>query len=115
DETYVKVRDKWMYLYRAVDKHGDTIDFMLSETRDEAAATAFFTQAIGNNSLPHKVVMDKSGANRAGLTNINIYLLLIGFWWSFVDIPQVKYLNNIVEQDHRFIKRLLKHMMGFKA
>ena len=76
DETYVKVRNKWVYLYRAVDKHGDTVDFMLSETCDEAAATAFFTKSIGTNGLPEKVVMDKSGANLAGLTNINIYLLL---------------------------------------
>ena len=106
DETYVKVRNKWVDLYRAVDKHGDTVDVMLSETRDEAAATAFFTKPIGTNGLPEKVVMDKSGANLAGLTNINIYLLLIGFWWSFIDILQVKYLNNIIEQDHRFIKKL---------
>jgi len=115
DETYLKVRDKWVYLYRAVDRHGDTVDFMLSETRDEAAATAFFKKSIGNNDLPEKVVMDKSGANLAGLTNINIYLLLIGFWWSFIDILQVKCLNNIVEQDHRFIKKMTKPMMGFKA
>jgi putative transposase len=115
DETYVKVRDKWMYLYRAIDKHGDTIDFMLSQTRDEAAATAFFVRAIGSNDLPEKVVMDKSGANRAGLTNVNIYLMLVGWWWSFVDILQVRYLNNIIEQDHRFIKRLTRQMMGFKA
>ena len=79
DETYVKVRNKWVYLYRAVDKHGDTVDFMLSETRDEAAATASLTKSIGTNGLPEKVVMDKSGADLAGLTNINIYLLLVGF------------------------------------
>lgn len=115
DETYVKVRDKWVYLYRAVDKHGDTVDFMLSETRDEAAATAFFAQAIGANALPEKIVMDKSGANLASLTNVNIYLYLIGRWWSFIDIVQVKYLNNIVEQDHRFIKKLTMPMMGFQA
>jgi putative transposase len=53
-------------LYRAVDKFGDTVDFMLSEQRDEVAATTFFKQAINNNGFPHKVVMDKSGANYAG-------------------------------------------------
>ncbi len=78
DETYVKVRGKWVYLYRAVDKQGDTVDFMLSESRDEAAATAFFNKSIENNDLPKQVVMDKSGANLAGLTNINIHLLVLG-------------------------------------
>ena len=115
DETSIKVRDKWVYLYRAVDKHGDTVDFMLCQTRDEAAATAFFNSSIGNNGLPEKVVIDKSGANLAGLTNINIALLVLGFRGSFIDILQVKYLNNIVEQDHRFIKKLTRPMMGFKA
>ncbi len=115
DETYLKAKGEWVYLYRAIDKHGDTVDFMLSKTRDEAAATTFFENAIGSNLLPEKVVMDKSGANRAGLNNINLYLLLTGYWWSFIDILQVKCLNNIIEQDHRFIKRLTKPMMGFKA
>ena len=72
DETYIKVKGKWVYLYRAVDSHGDTLDFMLSERRDEDAATAFFKQAINNNGFPDKVVMDKSGANYAGLANINL-------------------------------------------
>jgi putative transposase len=67
DETYIKVKWKWVYLYRAVDSHGDTLDFMLSERRDEDAPTAFFKQAINNNGLPDKVVMYKSGANYAGL------------------------------------------------
>jgi putative transposase len=71
DEAYIKVKEKWVSLYRAVDSHGDTLDFMLSEHHDEDAATAFFKQAINNNGFPDKVVMDKSGANYAGLTNIN--------------------------------------------
>ena len=114
DETYIKVKGQWTYLYRAIDKYGNTVDFMLSKQRDEAAATAFFQQAIEDNGLPDKVVIDKSGANNAGLENINILLFLTGLF-CFIDILQVKYLNNIVEQDHRFIKKITKPMMGFKA
>jgi putative transposase len=114
DETYIQVKGQWVYLYRAVDKFGDTVDFMLSEKRDEAAATAFFKQAIDNNGFPKKVVMDKSGANYVGLENINFLLMPAGII-SFVEIPQIKYLNNLVEQDHRFIKKITKPMMGFKA
>ena len=68
DETYIKVKSNWVYLYRAVDKEGQTIDFMLSEKRDEPAAPAFFNKSIKSNSLPEKVTMDKSGANKAGVT-----------------------------------------------
>jgi len=114
DETYIKVKGKWVYWYRAVDKFGDSIDFMLSEHRDEAAATAFFKQAIDANGFPNKVVLDKSGANYAGLENINMLLMLAGLI-SFVEILQVKYLNNLIEQDHRFIKKINNPMMGFKA
>ena len=64
--------------------------------------------------MPDKVVIDKSGANNAGLENINILLFLTGLC-CFIDILQVKYLNNIVEQDHRFIKQITRPMMGFKA
>jgi putative transposase len=114
DETYIKVKGRWTYLYRAIDKYGSTVDFMLSEHRDEVAATAFFKQAVDHNELPSKVVIDKSGANNAGLENINILIFLAGLL-CFIDILKVKYLNNIVEQDHRFIKKITKPMMGFKA
>ena len=114
DETYIKVKGQWTYLYRAIDKYGNTVDFMLSKHRDEAAATAFFKQAIDNSGLPSKVVIDKSGANEAGLENINILFFLAGLY-CFIDILKVKYLNNSVEQDHRFIKKITKPMMGFKA
>jgi putative transposase len=70
DETYVKVNDQWVYLYRAVDKFGATIDFMVSERHDKAAATAFLKQAIDANGFPSKVVMDKSGANYVGIKKI---------------------------------------------
>ena len=114
DETYIKIKGKWTYLYRAVDKHGKTLDFMLSERRDEDAASAFFARTIDNNGWPEKVVIDKSGANLAGLQNMNWLLLFHGWSW-LIDILQVKYLNNIIEQDHRFIKKLTRPMKGFKS
>ncbi|PIL15469.1 hypothetical protein P775_25970 [Puniceibacterium antarcticum] len=95
DDTYIKVKGRWCYLYRAVDKFGNTLDFMLSETRDEAAATRFFARTIRNNGWPDRVVIDKSGANAAGLENMNLLLLLSGWCW-LIEILQVKYLNNII-------------------
>ncbi len=65
DETYIKVKGKWHYLYRAVDTNGATVDFMLSSRRDESAAKAFFTKSIGSNGIPEKITIDKSGANFA--------------------------------------------------
>ena len=118
DETYIKVKGHWQYLYRAVDKEGDTIDFMLSDKRDTAAAKAFFIKAIGSSGLPSTVTIDKSGANNAGLEAINIMLTvfwLMGLALMQITIRQIKYLNNIVEQDHRGIKRITNPMMGFKA
>lgn len=114
DETYIKVKGKWTYYYRAIDKFGKTLDFMLSERRDEAAATAFFKRAIQNNGFPDKVVIDKSRANLAGMNNVNCALLLSSWYW-LIEVLQVKYLNNIIEQDHRFIKKLTKQMKGFKS
>ena len=114
DETYIKVKGRWCYLYRAVDKFGNTLDFMLSETRDEAAATRFFACSIRNDGCPDRVVIDKSGANAAGLENMNLLLLLSGWCW-LIEVLQVKYLNNSIEQDHRFIKRITRQMKGFKS
>lgn len=118
DETYIKIKGRWYYLYRAVDKEGNTIDFTLSKNRDESAAKAFFIKSIGTNGLPEKITIDKSGANKAGIDAINLQLIifsLLGFTLMKIDIRQIKYLNNIVEQDHRGIKRITKPMMGFKA
>jgi putative transposase len=109
DETYVKIKGVWHYLYRAVDKAGDTLDFRLSEKRDTAAARAFFEKAIRCHGLPDKVTIDKSGANKAGIESINCQLMLltiIGYLasgqmthWPFqIQVRQIKYLNNVVEQ-----------------
>lgn len=114
DETYIQVKGKWTYFYRAVDKFGKTLDFMLSEHRDEGAASAFFARTIENNGWPDKVVIDKSGANLAGLQTFNWLLLFQGWFW-LIEILQVKYLNNMIEQDHRFIKKITRPMKGFKS
>ena len=114
----IKVQGEWCYLYRAVDKSGKTIDFMLSTTRDKSAAKQFFKKALINAGIPEKITFDKSGANKSGIHAMNIFLLLLtlfGFPFFNILIRQVKYLNNIVEQDHRGIKRIIKPMLGFKA
>ncbi len=98
DETYIKVKGQWVYLYRAVDKEGKTIDFMLSDKRAEPAARAFFEKAIGSSGIPDKVTMDKSGANKAGIDTINLHLALLfmlGGSFMQITIRQIKYLNNI--------------------
>ena len=118
DETYIKVKGEWHYLYRAVDKIGNTVDFMLSKKRDETAARKFFEKAIGSSGLPEKITIDKSGANKAGIESINSQLVLIallGCTLMQIHIRQIKYLNNIIEQDHRGIKRIVNPMMGFKS
>ncbi|WVX51393.1 IS6 family transposase ISPmar1 [Roseobacter fucihabitans] len=107
DETYIKVKGQWTYLYRAIDKYGNTLDFMLSERRDEAAATAFFAKVIASNGWPDKVFIDKSGSNAVGLFNMNCLLVMHNWCW-LIEILQVKYLNNIIEQDHRFIKKITR-------
>ncbi len=87
---------------------------MLSAHRDEAAATAFFARAFRANGWPDKVVTDKSRVNLARLENMNILLLLSGWFW-LIEVSQVKYLNTLIEQDHRFIKKLARPMLGFKS
>ncbi|ASM71529.1 DDE domain protein [Pseudosulfitobacter pseudonitzschiae] len=87
---------------------------MLSEHRDEASATAFFIKAVGNNGWPDKVVIDKSGSNTVGLFNMNCLLVMCGWCW-LITVLRTKYLNNIIEQDHRFIKKLTRPMQPFKS
>jgi len=108
DETYVKVKGQWKYLYRAVDKAGNTVDFLLRAHRDKAAARRYFEKAIEQNGEPETITVDKSGANLAALEALNAERL------TPIKVRQNKYLNNVVEQDHRAIKRIIKPMMGFK-
>jgi len=109
NETYIKVKGIWKYLYRAVDKEGKTVDFLLTARLDKAAALRFFEKAMKANGVPEKVAMDKSGANKAAMDEINAR------GESQIVIRQVKYLNNLVEQDHRAIKRVTKPMLNFKS
>lgn len=109
DETYIKIKGKDRYLYRAVDTRGNTIDFLLTHRRNFKAATRFFNKLIKSSGLPSKVNTDKSGANRAALDSVNESNR------NRIKTSDGKYLNNMVEQDHRFIKKRIRPMLGFKT
>ncbi len=112
DETTIKIKGRDCYLYRAVDKEGNSVDFLLTKKRDKKAAKAFFRKAFRQHGQPAKVSIDKSGSNISALTFYNAKLKghepKITFYQS-------KYLNNIVEQDHRFVIPVTLPMMQFKA
>jgi putative transposase len=105
----VKIKGKWAFLYYAVDKEGHTIDFLLSPQRARGAAAAFLHKAIRTQGLPEKITIDKRGANTAAITRYN-RTHKVG-----IVIRQCKYLNNIIEQDHRAVKRKVRPMLGFKS
>ena len=109
DETYIKINGQWYYLYRAVDKTGQTIDFLLTEPRDEQAAKRFLTKAIRRNGLPEKITIDGSAAKKAAIESDN------EAHETAIAIRQITYLNNMVEQDHRGVKRITRPLLGFKA
>jgi transposase, IS6 family len=111
DETYIKVKKEWVYLYRAVDSQGNTLDFFFSPTRDAKAAKQFFltTLAASHSSEPRVINVDKNAAYPKAFAELKAE----GHLSENCQLRQVKYLNNLVEQDHRFIKRLTKPGMGF--
>jgi putative transposase len=109
DETYIRVKGEWRYLYRAVDTHGQTIDFLLTEQRDQEAALRFLKKAIRRHGVPEKITIDGSAANEAAIQHYNQE------HGTLIEIRQIKYLNNIVEQDHRGVKRVTRPMLGFKS
>ena len=111
DETYIKIKGQWKYLYRAVDTSGQTIDFLLTAKRDAAAALRFFRKAIRYHGEPDVVTIDKSGANTAALATLNAEKPDE----EAITVRQSKYLNNLIEQDHRNIKRRIRPMLGFKS
>jgi len=108
DETHIKVKGAWRYLYRGVDKHGNTVDFLLTNKRQRMSAQSFLIKAIRNNGKPSIINIDKSGAN---ISAIKVYNKRN---YCNIKIRECKYLNNIVEQDHRFIKKRVVQGFGFK-
>jgi transposase, IS6 family len=138
DETYIKVKKIWMYLYRAVDSEGNTIEFFLSPTRDAETAKRFFCKAlhVTENTSPQVCSIEEqvaqpptptdppTGTSAPRVINVDKHaaypkaiseLKAAGVLPESVDLRQVKYLNNLIEQDHRFIKRLTKLGMGFHS
>src|SRR5208282_4175900 len=113
DETYIKVKGRWTYLYRAVDSRGQTIDFLLSGKRDAATARRFFRKALKQSHTvrPRTITVDKNPAYPSASKSMK----KAGELSRFARLRQVKYLNNIVEQDHRRIKRLVRPGLGFKS
>ena len=113
DETYIKVKGQWMYLYRAVDSEGNTIDFYLSKTRDKKAAKRFFKKALRSFhvSKPRIITVDKNSAYPIAVEELRKEKNMS----SGMQFRQKKYLNNIVEQDHRFIKKRVRSMLGLKS
>jgi len=112
DETYIKVKGKWKYLYRAVDNRGATIDFMLSSSRDIIAAKRFFKQAITNCAVkPKTITTDKHAPYIKAIIQLRNEKVLA----SNLNHRQSRYLNNVIESDHRRIKRITNQSLGFKT
>ena len=112
DETYIKVKGKWKYLYRAINKYGKTIDFILLHKRDKDAAKRFLKKALKScKSEPYRINTDKHAPYQAAIKELREE----GVISNDIEHSQVKYLNNIVESDHGRIKRRLRPMLGFKS
>jgi putative transposase len=109
DETSIKVKGQWSYLYRAVEKTGQTIDCLLTAQCDEQAAKRFLTKAIRRHGVPEKITIDGSAAHEAAIKSYNAE------HGTAIAIRKIKYLNHIVDQDHRAVKRVTRPMLGFKA
>ncbi|MBD2024972.1 IS6 family transposase [Leptolyngbya sp. FACHB-711] len=113
DETYIKVKGVWKYLYRAVDSEGNTLDFLLSAKRDSKAAARFFRKVLKgqHTHAPRVITVDKNAAYPVAIETLKEDEVID----QETELRQSKYLNNVVEQDHRHIKRIVKPMMGFKS
>ncbi len=115
DETYIKVKGVWMFLYRAVDAHGRTVASYLSRTRDQAAARIFFRQAMKRHGEPRSITLDGFEPSHCALRRMGMRNEFNFFGVDPLKIRSSKYLNNIVEQDHRRIKFRVSAMLGFKS
>jgi len=111
DETYIKVKGEWMYLYRAVDKAGKTVDFYLSRKRDVNAAKAFLRKAMKGQRIPTKITLDGYAASHRAVADLK----KTGELPRRVRVRSSKYLNNVIEQDHRRVKHRLGPMLGLKS
>ena len=111
DETYIKVKGAWVYLYRAVDKAGKTVEFYLSRTRDVNAAKAFLRSAVKSQRMPTKITLDAYAASHRAVADLKAS----GELSKRVRIRSSKYLNNLIEQDHRRVKQRLRPMLGLKS
>jgi transposase-like protein len=118
DETYIKVRGRWMYLYRAIDSNGDTVEFWFSERRNLIAAKRFLRKALTRHGRPERIVIDGSQTNREAILSCDAESRLQNRSrrkLKPVRIRQSQYLNNRIEQDHRAVKRHVRSMLGFKS
>ena len=118
DGIYIKVRGQWKYLYRAIDSHGDTVEFWFSERRNLTAAKRFLREALKRHGRPERIVIDGSQTNREAITSCDAESRLQDRSrrrLKPIRIRQSQYLNNRIEQDHRAIKRRVRPMLGFKS
>jgi transposase-like protein len=118
DETYIRVKGQWRYLYRAIDSNGDTVEFWFSERRNLAAAKRFLRNALARHGRPERIVVDGSQTNREAILSCDATNRLqdrSGRKLKPIQIRQSAYLNNRIEQDHRAIKRRVRPMLGFKS
>jgi transposase-like protein len=118
DETYIKVRGRWMYLYRAIDSNGDTVEFWFSEQSNLAAAKRFLRKALKRHGRPARIVIDGSQTNRDAILSCDTEIRLQDRsrrQLKPIRVRQSQYLNKRIEQDHRAIKRRVRPMLGFKS
>lgn len=114
DETYIRVKGQWMYLNRAIDKNGDTVEFYFSKERDLTVSKRFIRKALGRHGRPIRITIDGNQTNRTAIMQCDAEDRLKRSGKP-ISIRSSKYLNNYIEQDHRRVKRRIRAMLGFKS